>query len=117
MALEMGKPIGDGRAEVEKCALVCDYYAAHAETFLADEPAPSDGSRSYVAFRPIGTVLAVMPWNFPFWQVFRFAAPPHGRQHPVLKHSSNASRCAAIEDVFRRAGFRTTSFAPDDRFR
>jgi succinate-semialdehyde dehydrogenase/glutarate-semialdehyde dehydrogenase len=113
MALEMGKPIGDGRAEVEKCALVCDYYAAHAETFLADEPAPSDGSRSYVAFRPIGTVLAVMPWNFPFWQVFRFAAPAlMAGNTGVLKHSSNVPRCAlAIEDVFRRAGF------PDNVFR
>ena len=75
MALEMGKPITDGRAEVEKCALVCDYYARNAARFLAHEPAESDASHAYVAFRPLGTVLAVMPWNFPFWQVFRFAAP------------------------------------------
>jgi len=113
MALEMGKPVADGRAEVEKCALVCEFYAAHAEGFLADEPTPSDASRSYVAFRPIGTVLAVMPWNFPFWQVFRFAAPAlMAGNAGVLKHSSNVPRCAlAIEEVFRSAGF------PDNVFR
>ena len=113
MALEMGKPIGDGRGEVEKCALVCDFYADNAEKFLADEPAESDGSKAYVAFRPIGTVLAVMPWNFPFWQVFRFAAPAlMAGNTGVLKHSSNVPRCAlAIEDVFRQAGF------PDNVFR
>jgi succinate-semialdehyde dehydrogenase/glutarate-semialdehyde dehydrogenase len=107
MALEMGKPIGDGRGEVEKCAWVCDFYADNAENFLADEPAESDGSKAYVAFRPIGTVLAVMPWNFPFWQVFRFAAPAlMAGNTGVLKHSSNVPRCAlAIEDVFRQAGF------------
>ncbi|WP_027714612.1 NAD-dependent succinate-semialdehyde dehydrogenase [Desulfuromonas sp. TF] len=107
MALEMGKPIGDGRGEVEKCAWVCDFYADNAESFLADEPAESDGSKAYVAFRPIGTVLAVMPWNFPFWQVFRFAAPAlMAGNTGVLKHSSNVPRCAlAIEDVFRQAGF------------
>jgi succinate-semialdehyde dehydrogenase/glutarate-semialdehyde dehydrogenase len=107
MALEMGKPIGDGRGEVEKCALVCDFYADNAEGFLADEPAESDGSKAYVAFRPIGTVLAVMPWNFPFWQVFRFAAPAlMAGNTGALKHSSNVPRCAlAIEDVFRQAGF------------
>lgn len=107
MALEMGKPIGDGRGEVEKCAWVCEFYAENAEKFLADEPAESDGSKAYVAFRPIGTVLAVMPWNFPFWQVFRFAAPAlMAGNTGVLKHSSNVPRCAlAIEEVFRQAGF------------
>jgi succinate-semialdehyde dehydrogenase/glutarate-semialdehyde dehydrogenase len=112
MALEMGKPIGDGRGEVEKCAWVCDFYADNAEDFLADEHAESDGSKAYVAFRPIGTVLAVMPWNFPFWQVFRFAAPAlMAGNTGVLKHSSNVPRCAlAIEDVFRQAGFPVNVF-------
>ncbi|WP_429886521.1 NAD-dependent succinate-semialdehyde dehydrogenase [Geoalkalibacter halelectricus] len=107
MALEMGKPITSGRAEVDKCAWVCDYYAENAAAMLADEPAQSDGSRSYVAFRPLGMILAVMPWNFPFWQVFRFAAPAlMAGNTGVLKHSSNVPRCAlAIEDVFRQAGF------------
>jgi succinate-semialdehyde dehydrogenase/glutarate-semialdehyde dehydrogenase len=112
MALEMGKPIGDGRGEVEKCAWVCEFYADNAEKFLADEQAQSDGSKAYVAFRPIGTVLAVMPWNFPFWQVFRFAAPAlMAGNTGVLKHSSNVPRSAlAIEDVFRRAGFPANVF-------
>lgn len=107
MALEMGKPVTSGRAEVEKCAWVCEYYAEQAATMLADEPAESDGSRAYVAFRPLGTILAIMPWNFPFWQVFRFAAPAlMAGNTGVLKHSSNVPRCAlAIEDVFRQAGF------------
>ncbi len=107
MALEMGKPLTDGKGEVEKCAWVCDYYAENAETFLANEPVASDGSKSYVAFRAIGTVLAVMPWNFPFWQVFRFAAPAlMAGNTGVLKHSSNVPRCAlAIEEVFQKAGF------------
>src|SRR5512133_3248220 len=113
MALEMGKPINDGRAEVEKCASVCEYYAQHAERFLANEPVTSDASRSYVAFRPIGAVLAVMPWNFPYWQVFRFAAPAlMAGNAGLLKHSSNVPRCAlAIEEVFKQAGF------PADLFR
>jgi succinate-semialdehyde dehydrogenase/glutarate-semialdehyde dehydrogenase len=107
MALEMGKPIGQGRAEMEKCALVCEHYADHASRYLADEPLASDASRSYAAFRPLGVLLAVMPWNFPFWQVFRFAAPAlMAGNVAVLKHSSNVPRCAlAIEDLFRRAGF------------
>jgi succinate-semialdehyde dehydrogenase/glutarate-semialdehyde dehydrogenase len=107
MALEMGKPITQGRAEVGKCASVCDYYAENAARFLAAEPAESDGSDAYVAFRPLGCVLAVMPWNFPFWQVFRFAAPALMAGNAVLlKHSSNVPRCAlAIEEVFRLAGF------------
>jgi len=113
MAAEMGKPLAQGRAEVEKCAWVCEYYAEYAERFLADEPAPSDATRSFVAFRPLGVVLAVMPWNFPLWQVFRFAAPAlMAGNAGVLKHSSNVMGCAlAIEDVFQAAGF------PDDLFR
>ncbi|MFA5514842.1 MAG: NAD-dependent succinate-semialdehyde dehydrogenase [Desulfuromonadales bacterium] len=112
MALEMGKPIVEGRGEVEKCAWVCDYYAENAERFLSDEPARSDGSKAYVAFRPIGAVLAVMPWNFPFWQVFRFAAPAlMAGNTGVLKHSSNVPRSAlAIEEVFVEAGFPANVF-------
>ncbi|HWP82235.1 MAG TPA: NAD-dependent succinate-semialdehyde dehydrogenase [Bacteroidota bacterium] len=107
MTEEMGKPIKSGRAEVEKCAWVCDYYAENAEKFLADELIPTDGSKSFVAFQPIGIVLAVMPWNFPFWQVFRFAAPAlMAGNTGVLKHASNVTGCAlAIEEIFREAGF------------
>jgi succinate-semialdehyde dehydrogenase/glutarate-semialdehyde dehydrogenase len=107
MALEMGKPIVQGEAEVEKCAWVCEYYADAAEGFLAEQPRETDASRSYVRFDPLGPVLAVMPWNFPFWQVFRFAAPAlMAGNAGVLKHASNVPRCAlAIEGVFREAGF------------
>jgi len=107
MALEMGKPVTQGRAEAEKCAWACDYYAEHAAGYLADQPGESDGSKAYVAFRPLGMVLAVMPWNFPFWQVFRAAVPALMAGNAVLlKHSSNVPRCAlAIEEVLRRAGF------------
>jgi succinate-semialdehyde dehydrogenase / glutarate-semialdehyde dehydrogenase len=107
MALEMGKAIAEGRAEVEKCAWVCDYYAENAEKFLADEIIESDASKSFVAFQPIGTVLAVMPWNFPFWQVFRFAAPAlMAGNTGVLKHASNVPGSALqIEEVFHEAGF------------
>src|SRR5208337_2554808 len=75
MAQEMGKPVRDGVAEAQKCALGCDFYAEHAERFLAPEPVPTQARKSFVTFNPLGVVLAVMPWNFPFWQVFRFAAP------------------------------------------
>jgi succinate-semialdehyde dehydrogenase / glutarate-semialdehyde dehydrogenase len=104
---EMGKPLAESRAEVEKCAFTCDWYAEHAEGFLADIPAPSDSPRSFVAFEPIGVVLAVMPWNFPLWQVFRFAVPGlMAGNTAVLKHAANVSRCALeIESVLRRAGF------------
>jgi succinate-semialdehyde dehydrogenase / glutarate-semialdehyde dehydrogenase len=113
MTLEMGKPIAQSRAEVEKCAWVCDYFAENAEKFLQDEIIETDASRSFVTFQPLGIVLAVMPWNFPFWQVFRFAAPNlMAGNAGVLKHSSNVTGCAlAIENIFKEAGF------PENLFR
>jgi succinate-semialdehyde dehydrogenase/glutarate-semialdehyde dehydrogenase len=112
MVREMGKPILQAKAEVEKCAWVCDYYADHAEGFLSPEVTETDASKSYVAFRPIGVVLAVMPWNFPLWQVIRFAAPAlMAGNGAVLKHASNVTGCAfAIERVFREAGFPESLF-------
>ncbi|MDR4987936.1 MAG: NAD-dependent succinate-semialdehyde dehydrogenase [Bacteroidales bacterium] len=113
ITLEMGKPIVQSRAEVLKCASVCDYYADHAEAFLSNESVSTDASESYIAYRPLGVVLAVMPWNFPFWQVFRFAAPALMSGNGVLlKHASNVTGSALlIEKVFRDAGF------PDHLFR
>src|SRR5438034_7732753 len=113
MALEMGKPVTQGEAEVEKCAWGCEYYAENAARFLAPEPRETDAPRSYVRFEPLGPVLAVMPWNFPFWQVFRFAAPAlMAGNAGILKHAPNVPRFALeIEGVFREAGF------PDGLFR
>jgi len=112
MAEEMGKPIAGGRSEVEKCAWVCEFYADEAPGFLADRAIESDASQSYVACRPLGVVLAVMPWNFPFWQVFRFLAPAvMAGNGGVLKHASNVPGCAlAIEDVMRSAGLPESVF-------
>jgi hypothetical protein len=102
----MGKLIGEAEAEVEKCAWVCDYYAEETEAFLADQPLASDAGRSMVAFEPLGTLLAIMPWNFPFWQLFRCAAPALAAGNSVLlKHASNVPRCALIvEELFQDAG-------------
>jgi succinate-semialdehyde dehydrogenase/glutarate-semialdehyde dehydrogenase len=113
MADEMGKPIRDGIAESQKCALGCDYYAEHAERYLAEEMVEASPRKSFVAFRPLGVVLAVMPWNFPFWQVIRFAAPAlMAGNAGVLKHASNVPGCAlALEQLFRDAGF------PENLFR
>ena len=113
MADEMGKPLKQGRGEIEKCAWVCDYYADCAAKFLADEVMDSNAKKSYVSYQPLGIVLAVMPWNFPFWQVFRFAAPGlMAGNAAVLKHAANVPGCAlAIEEVFEQADF------PKDLFR
>ncbi|MFT6718499.1 MAG: succinate-semialdehyde dehydrogenase/glutarate-semialdehyde dehydrogenase [Sphingobacteriales bacterium] len=107
ISLEMGKPIGESRAEINKCAWVCDYYAENAADFLQDEIIASDASKSFVRHDAIGSVLAIMPWNFPFWQVFRFAAPTlMAGNVGLLKHAPNVFGCAVlIEDVFTKAGF------------
>jgi succinate-semialdehyde dehydrogenase / glutarate-semialdehyde dehydrogenase len=107
MAEEMGKPLKQGIAESEKSAWGCEYYAENAERHLAQEQVETDSTKSYVAFDPLGIVLAVMPWNFPFWQVFRFAAPAlMAGNAGVLKHASNVPGCAlAIEEIFVQAGF------------
>ncbi len=103
---EMGKPLREARAEVEKCAGVCDYYAQHAEDFMRTEPVASDAGKSYVAYYPLGVVLAIMPWNFPFWQVFRAAVPALMAGNALaLKHAPNVPQCArAIEAIFRTCG-------------
>ena len=113
MTAEMGKTLTEGRAEIEKCAFTCEFVADHAETYLAPIPVDMGGPKAMVVFRPIGVVLAVMPWNFPFWQVIRFAAPAlMAGNGGVLKHASNVPGCAlAMEAIFREAGF------PADLFR
>ena len=105
--LEMGKPLGAAIAEVEKCAWVCDYFAEHAASFLKPEKVKTDAKKSFVRFDPLGPVLAVMPWNFPFWQVMRFAAPAvMAGNVGLLKHASNVPQCAlVIEKAFKKAGF------------
>jgi succinate-semialdehyde dehydrogenase / glutarate-semialdehyde dehydrogenase len=107
MADEMGKPLAQGVGEVEKCASVCDYYADFAESHLAPDVIKTESAKSYVAFEPLGVVLAIMPWNFPLWQVYRFAAPAlMAGNAGVLKHASNVPGCAlSIEQVFKDAGF------------
>lgn len=107
MSLEMGKPIVEARAEVNKCALVCDYYAENAAEFLADQIIKTDASQSFVRHNPIGCVFAVMPWNYPFWQVFRFAAPTLTAGNTgILKHAQNVFGCATmIQEVFVKAGY------------
>jgi len=112
MAEEMGKPVTQGRAEAEKCAWVCDYYAENAAGFLEREIVETDAVKSFVTYQPLGVILAVMPWNFPFWQVFRFAAPAlMAGNVAVLKHASNVPGCAlAIQHIFKAAGFPEHAF-------
>ena len=113
MTEEMGKTLDDGRAEVEKCALNCDWFADHAQEYLANEPVDVDGPEAFVTYNPLGVVLAIMPWNFPFWQVFRFVAPAlMAGNGALLKHASNVPGSAlAIEEVLHQAG------VPHDLFR
>ena len=111
MATEMGKPLAQGKGEVEKCAVGCEYFAEHAAGFLQREQG-STPFRSFVCYEPIGVILAIMPWNFPFWQVFRCAAPAlMAGNVGLLKHASNVPQCALkIEEIFREAGFPEGAF-------
>ena len=110
---EMGKPLSESKAEVEKCAWVCDYYAENAEIFLREESVVTDADISYVCYEPLGTILGIMPWNFPFWQVFRFVVPTLMAGNTVLlKHASNVQICARhIENIFTRSGFPSSVFS------
>ncbi|MBD2136572.1 NAD-dependent succinate-semialdehyde dehydrogenase [Anabaena sp. FACHB-1237] len=107
MTLEMGKPLKSAIAEIEKCAVVCRYYSENSANFLADVHIPTDANSSFIKYQPLGIILAVMPWNFPFWQVFRFAAPAlMAGNVGLLKHASNVPQCAlAIENIMQKAGF------------
>ena len=123
MALEMGKPLAQGKAEIEKSAMGCEYYAENGPEFLKEKHIETDATESYISFQPLGVVLAVMPWNFPFWQVFRFAAPAMiAGNVALLKHASNVQGCAdAIEGLFLEAGypqniFRNYKFHVVDKF-
>ena len=113
MAIEMGKPIALGLTEIEKCAVVCEYYAEYSEKILSDKPIKTERTASYVSFQPIGPILAIMPWNFPFWQVFRFVAPNLMLGNSIiLKHAPNVSNCSIlIENLFREADFSTHVFS------
>ena len=110
---EMGKPLAEAEAEIEKCAYNCDFYAEHAPQYLADEAVSSNATESVVVFDPLGVVLAIMPWNYPFWQFFRFVAPAFAAGNgAILKHANNVPQCAlAIEEIMREAG------CPDGLFR
>jgi acyl-CoA reductase-like NAD-dependent aldehyde dehydrogenase len=112
MTVEMGKPVVESEGEIDKCAWNCDYYADNAEMFLRNEARISNAAESYIQYAPLGVILAVMPWNFPFWQVFRFAAPAlMAGNTAILKHASNVPQCAlAIEEIFREAGFPEGAF-------
>jgi succinate-semialdehyde dehydrogenase/glutarate-semialdehyde dehydrogenase len=113
MTVEMGKPIVQSRSEIDKCAMVCDYFAENANQLLQDEKVRTEATNSFITYQPLGVILAIMPWNFPFWQVFRFAAPNlMAGNAGVLKHSSNVTGCGlAIENIFKEAGF------PENLFR
>ena len=113
MTKEMGKPIKQSIAEAEKCAWVCEYYADNAEKFLSQKEIPTGSTKSFISFQPIGIVLAIMPWNFPFWQVFRFASPAlMAGNVGILKHASNVQGCAIeIEKLFLEAGFPKFAFS------
>jgi succinate-semialdehyde dehydrogenase/glutarate-semialdehyde dehydrogenase len=113
MTLEMGKPISQAKAEVEKCAWLCEFYAEHAAEFLAPEEIKTLAKKSYIRFDPLGVILCIMPWNFPFWQVFRFAVPAIvAGNGALLKHASNVPQCSlAIEEIFQKAGFPDALFA------